>query len=323
MVKNLKQFSNLVRNKEIHHVFILSSPIVVFISKLIIEEFNICQDNIITISRRETNCEPIGFNLIKQKNSFFDRLFKKLFLFSFQGFQIRREIERITDKFILYCDWDNREVIEILNSSKCFGHAYIEEGQLSFNNFKSYVFKKDRLSQWKRLRRWSNSVNKMARTSDIPVFNECFNKNAFAFFTIYSKAFPSIPFYQKFLFNDFQSVKKFYKPKLIGRKNIGIMCSPRRFRLNRWKESINCFIDLLPEKSVIKLHPEFYANEDYLKKFNYYFTNLNFKNLEICDKSVIIEAEMLFEKKILYGPMTSLKTYAPLLGSDFINISIY
>ena len=35
MVKNLKQFRNLARNKEIHHVFILSSPIVVFISKLI------------------------------------------------------------------------------------------------------------------------------------------------------------------------------------------------------------------------------------------------------------------------------------------------
>ena len=101
------------------------------------------------------------------------------------------------------------------------------------------------------------------------------------------------------------------------------MCSPRRFKLNRWKESINSFINLLPEKSVIKLHPEFYANKGYLNKFMYLFTNLNFKNLEICDKSVIIEAEMLFEKKTLYGPMTSLKTYAPLLGSDFIDVSIY
>ena len=44
---------------------------------------------------------------------------------------------------------------------------------------------------------------------------------------------------------------------------------------------------------------------------------------DIYDKSVIIEAEILFEKKTLYGPMTSLKTYAPLLGSDFIDVSIY
>ena len=82
-------------------------------------------------------------------------------------------------------------------------------------------------------------------------------------------------------------------------------------------ESINSFNDLLPEKTVIKLHHKILCKQDYLNKFIYYFTNLNFKDLEICDKSVIIEAEMLFEKKTLYGPMTSLKTYAPLLGSDF------
>ena len=64
----------------------------------------------------------------------------------------------------------------------------------------------------------------MARTSDIPIFNECFNKNAFAFYHIY-KSISMHSSNKKFLFNQFESLKKFYKPKLIGKKNIGIMCS--------------------------------------------------------------------------------------------------
>ena len=37
----------------------------------------------------------------------------------------------------------------------------------------------------------------------------------------------------------------------------------------------------------------------------------------------IIEAEMLFEKKILFGPLTSLINYAKVFGSEFHLIDIY
>ena len=49
------------------------------------------------------------------------------------------------------------EVLELLNSKRCIGHAYIEEGQLSFNRFKAYKFTNNRYAQWKRLKRWSTT----------------------------------------------------------------------------------------------------------------------------------------------------------------------
>ena len=323
MINSIEEYKEYCKKNEIKHVFILSSPIVVFISSLVINSFLIPKNNIIIVPFRNTNTSLINAKSIIQKGSFFDRLIKKIILFSFQGYQLRKKIEKLSNKFVLYCDWDNREVIEILNSKKCLGHAYIEEGQLSFNTFKIYDLKKSRFYQWRRLRRWSKNVTQISRHSDVPSFNECFNKDAFAFFSIYGNAFPAINMYKKIQLTDFSSIKENYKPQLLGKENIGIMCSPRRFRVNEWKESINAFINFLPEKSSIKLHPEFYANKKYLDKFMFIFISNNSKNLEICDKSIIIEAEMLFEKKTLFGPITSLKTYAKLLGSDFIDLSIY
>ena len=226
-------------------------------------------------------------------------------------------------KFILYCDWDSREVLELLNSKRCIGHAYIEEGQLSFNRFKAYKFTNNRYAQWKRLKRWSHNIKNMTRESDIPNFNECFNEKAFAFFTIYKNAFPLMESKKKYNFKDFSSIKNNYKPQIMGKKNIGIICSPRRLKPNQWISSIKKIINVLPQKSTIKLHPEFYSNKNYLEKFIKIFSEYNSKEISICDSSIILEAEMLFEEKILYGPLSSLKTYAPLLGSKFIDIPLY
>ena len=323
MIKDLEHFRNLVTSKEYKHIFILSSPIIVFIAKLVINNFSIPQNNVILINSRNTCIDLIGFKSIYLKSSILDRFIKKFFLFSYQGFKLRKKIEKISNKFILYCDWDNREVIEILNSKKLVGQVYIEEGQLSFNNFPLYSPKKDRLSQLKRLKRWRKNLKTMKSNDDIPLFNECFNKEAFAFFTISNKAFPQVNNDKKFNFSDFSILRDNYKPKLLGQKNIGIMCSPRRLKFNNWEESITLLINILPENTSIKLHPEYYSNLNFYKKFINIFNELNYKKHTICEKSIIVEAEMLFEKKILYGPMTSLKTYAPIFGSKFIDISIY
>ena len=165
MIKNIDEYRDSCEKNELKHIFILSSPIIVFISKLVINCFLIPTNDIIIVPFRNTNTNLIDAKSIVQKGSFIDRVIKKFIFFSFQGYQLRKKIEKVSSKFILYCDWDNREVLEILNSKKCVGHAYIEEGQLSFNNFKSYAFKKDRLSQWMRLRRWSKNVNKISRQS--------------------------------------------------------------------------------------------------------------------------------------------------------------
>ena len=53
------------------------------------------------------------------------------------------------------------------------------------------------------------------------------------------------------------------------------------------------------------------------------FNQNNNKQISVCDNSVILEAEMLYEEKNLYGPLSSLKNYASILGSEFIEINIY
>ena len=118
-------------------------------------------------------------------------------------------------------------------------------------------------------------------------------------------------------------MKKNYKPKLLGIKNIGIMCSPRRISSN-WELSIKKFIENLPPQSVIKLHPEFYVKSELQERFSNYLELLDInKKITICSNSVILEAEMLFEKKRFYGPLTSLCEYAKLFESDFVKIKIY
>ena len=51
--------------------------------------------------------------------------------------------------------------------------------------------------------------------------------------------------------------------------------------------------------------------------------NEQYKNIELCDDSVILEIEMLFEKKELIGSITSLEVYANNLGSDFKKIELF
>ena len=323
MIKNIKEYKDIIHEKDCIHVFLLSSPIVVYISRLVIEEFSIAKENIIAVPFRNTSTNFISNNSIIPNYCIFDKIIKKFFLFSLAGYKLREKVESLSNKFILYSDWDNREAIELLNSKKCIGNAYIEEGQLSFHEFKAYAFKKNRVSQWKRLRRWNNNVKNMPREANIPYFNEIFNNNAFSFFRISNKAFPLINKEKKYILKDFSSIKKYYIPKILGKKNIGIMCSPRRFKYLQWETSIKNFINFLPENSAIKLHPAYFSNQDYLDKFMRIFDKNNSKKLTICDNSIIIEAEMLFEEKVLYGPITSLKTYAPLFGSKFIDIKIY
>lgn len=324
MIININEFKNKLVRNELSHVFVLNNPISVFIAKIIIESNNIPEDKIYLISFRKINIDVLNGNKISIKLNFIDKLFRKIFLFSLQGFRLRKTIEKKCGDFLLYCDWDNRDVVEIMNSKRYKGHAYIEEGQSAFNPFKEYHLKKNRLSQYKRLRRWQSSSNlKDQLNLDIHTFKEFFNKDAFAFFTIINGSYPLINPKKRILLKDFSYVKNVYKPQLLGIKNIGIMCSPRRLK-NDWTNSIYNLINSLPNNSVIKLHPEFYSNKHLLDKFLITFENLNDKkHIKLCSNNILIEAEMLFEKKYLYGPLTSLIKYAQLFGSEFKKVNIY
>ena len=87
-------------------------------------------------------------------------------------------------------------------------------------------------------------------------------------------------------------VKKCYKPQLLGKTYI-LMCSPRRLKTD-WSNTIKKLVNALPNKAVIKLHPEFYADNVLYKKFVNILECNNTKQLTICNQKIIVEAEMLF-----------------------------
>ena len=323
---SIDYFNKKNQRDKLIHVFVLSNPLAVFISKMIIERYKIPQKKIILISYRNTNIDLLKGKKIDHKLNFFDKVFRRLFLFSLYGYRLKVKIEKEQNDFIFYCDWDNRDVIELLNSKRCVGQAYLEEGQCAFNNLNEYEFKKSRIFQWSRLRRWKKSVDLRQKYSPDKhyYFNEFFNNSAFCFFSISSDCYPLINKNKKIILDNFGVLLKSYKPKLIGIQSIGLMCSPRRLKNNNWNFAINSLLNILPNKSVIKLHPAFYDDPVLIKKFKKKLDYLRRdKEIEICSSSVIVEAEMLFENKILYGPLTSLEKYADDFGSVFNKIKLY
>ena len=53
------------------------------------------------------------------------------------------------------------------------------------------------------------------------------------------------------------------------------------------------------------------------------FLKHNYKSFNLCSNDVIIELEMLHEKKKLVGSLTSLIKYADAFGSEFIKVDLY
>ena len=79
----------------------------------------------------------------------------------------------------------------------------------------------------------------------------------------------------------------------------------------------------MPNGGVIKLHPSFLANKKTQKRIELIFNNISPANISLCPNNVILEIEMLYEKKKIIGPQTSLNKYAKKFGSEFVNIKLY
>ena len=150
-----------------------------------------------------------------------------------------------------------------------------------------------------------------------------YRDDAQAFIGITSNAFPEVPREKRYILDNYTSLKKHYNPKLLGVKIIGLTCAERRIQGSQWKSMLEALVERMPEGGVIKLHPSFSSD---IKKVNIMKSLLeviNPKNIKICDDDVIIEIEMLYDQKIIIGPLTSLSIYADAFGSNFEDIKLY
>ena len=82
-------------------------------------------------------------------------------------------------------------------------------------------------------------------------------------------------------------------------------------------------IKTLPNGGLIKLHPSFYVSDKKIEKIKKYLEKETDNQIQLCAIDVILEIEMLFEKKNILGPQTSLSYYADFFGSNFKLIKLY
>ena len=293
------------------HIFFVNSPITTMVTKLIIENYKLDSEKILIVSIRNTKTSILDYLTINLRKNFLDRVIYKLFNYNLYGKRILNSFRTKNKNFIIYSAWFYPEVQDSINSSKCIGHIYLEEGQLSYSSIKP-ISKKEMSNQ-----------NKSTVYKEPHLRKNYFLNTAKAYIGIFPNVFPQISKEKKFILNNHDELLKFYKPRLIGIKNIGLTCAERRIRGNDWRIMIDRLLANMPEGGVIKLHPSFSLStikNDSIKKY----TELKSNNkVTICSMEIFIEIEMIKEAKNLIGPLTSLKKYALLLESSFQEIKLY
>tara|TARA_Y100000996_G_scaffold413500_2_gene401886 strand:- start:400 stop:1356 length:957 start_codon:yes stop_codon:yes gene_type:complete len=301
-------------SQNLTHIFLTVSPVTSLIYRMIVEKYSIDKNKIKVFSFRNTDTSIINYCVKKIKSKRYYRILEKFLWDSPNGRKISYSIGQ--NDYIVYCSWAFREANWLINNKKCKGHIYIEEGQHSYMNISSYDPTNISLTN-KIKKNWKN------RFSNIDEYGYYFRNDADAFIGLNNDIFPNISKTKKYYLDNLNEMKKYYKPKLLGISKIGLSCATRRVKEENWEEMLQKLFGYVGAGGAIKAHPSFSVSQQLRSKFKRTFDKLNTKNYFLCSDEIILELEMLFEPKILFGPQTSLSKYAKLLGSEFIDIKLY
>lgn len=313
-----KAYNDLIKNfhdQSYDYVFLVSNPISVCISKMFIEKFNLNQNAIHVFSFRNTDASLIKSDFTKIIPKKGDSILGKILWDSPTGNRILKKIPN--KKFILFTEWANRETEKIISHSNCLSHIYIEMGQHSYLNIPEFY--PDRLSFIQKfIKNWKNKLSEIDELA-----HYYFRNDALLFVGMNDNVFPGISNNKKIILDNISSLKSFYKPKLLGDKIIGLTCAWRRIKRNDWENMLLKLFKKLPTGSLVKAHPSFYVNHEIYTDFKNTFEKLSNGNFRLCNNEVILEIEILFEKKIFFGPKTAISRYAKFMESKFNLIELY
>lgn len=304
------------KNKNWLNIFFVTSPIVAIITKMIIDYFKIDQDNILIISLRNTDLSILKYECIKIKPKKYDRYLEKLFFYSPSGEKILKKINQFNQNFLVFASLAYREVNWVLNSKRSEGHIYIEEGQHSYMNIIPYNHSK--LSLCNRFKK-----NWKSRFSEQDEIGYYYRDDAHGYIGIMPDTYPQISVQNKQILNNLEDVKRYYKPKLLGIRTIGVTCASRRINNNKLEDMLEKLLSKLPNGSVVKPHPSFTTNNKIFDDFMTIFNKVSKGRISLCLNNTILEMEMLFEPKKLIGSKSSLSKYADFLGSSYENVKLY
>ena len=297
-------------DKNSFHLFFITNPIFELITFLWISLLKLPEDKIILIILRNSSTGLFKDKYIFFKKTKIDRLFHKL-NFDRYSEKILKWTNQNTSKYYVYCARLHQEAEKLINQKNCLGHFYIEEGQLSHSPKK--IFDKKAKVDIKKLNKPIYAANKEYH----------FRKDAISFIGIDNKVFPLADKEKKIILEDLDLVKEVYNPLLIGKTNIALIPAPRRLEKIKFSEFLEVFFKSIPIGSTIKFHPGYQYSDQKLKELENYFKSKFNNSYSVCSNKVILEIEMMYEKKSIYGSKSSLEIYAKKFSSSYKYLYLY
>jgi hypothetical protein len=309
------------KDNDLLHVFLINGPVTSIVSRMIIDTYDLKEDNFFIVCSRKTDTSIFNSISFSPNHYWYDNYFEKIFSFSFKGLRILNKILKKKKNFILYSAWAELESEKIIDSKYCKGHIYFEEGQMAYWKIKPFKYKREFIISRTIKNIYLHLTKTYVRFAE--GHEKHYRDDAQAFIGITPTAFPKVLKEKRFILDNYSTLKKHYNPKLLGVKIIGLTCAERRIKPSQWKLMLNELVKKMPDGGVIKLHPSFSINQHKVSKMKSLLKLINANNVKICDDDIIIEIEMLYEQKKLIGPMTSLSIYADAFGSKFEEIKLY
>ncbi len=295
-------------NSKILHVFVMTNPIQTLIINEFVNRLDILKKNIIIIDIRDLKIFSNASIIFNSNETITERIFKKIFGVSLKLENIKKEIFKRQQKYVLYVPWDSSYFFAFKNNNLCVGHVYIEEGDLSYWDDSNMMYELKKLS-----------LTEIKRRSSLPAVNNIFNKSfEFVIVTNY-KCFPKISKSDKFKINKFDYIPKIYNVSLKKDDRVGVL--PTAMRLNKANLENICkyFKNYLCKGDYIKIHPSFY-NYPHLR-FKLFCLNKKMSNyFQILENEIILEAEIMHNPIHLFGLKSSLQRYSLYFGGTYTEI---
>ena len=290
-------------------VFLIANPIIALIAYEYITQRKLPPEEVRIVFTRGQKYPLFDcFNAQLIQKSFINRLSSRLpRVFLSYAESVCKHIESTGREFFMYTSWLDAVASVVVESPRCVGHSYLEEGYMSYNNYP--VFPSD-VSYNREPKTDKNKIN----------YNYCWRDDATEWIGLSDESFPSAPPERRVVLGGFDSVKKIYKPKLHADDYILLLPTPGRLPPEHWEEAL-VKLNIYPEKKAyLKLHPGFYEVKNRPSLLSKMLEKPQFSNVLMCDKEIILEAEMIFNHIIIIGDRSSIIRYAHHFGSTFIEV---
>jgi hypothetical protein len=297
------------RREDCLHVFLIHNPVAIIMAMMIVDAYQIPFGSVRVVGIRHTSPHLTGFQELPLIVRAYDRYVNRFTGRNLAAWRLcRKYLSEL--HYIVYASWVYSEVEELLSSNRSLGLVVFEEGQQSY--YQSPPYRPDLFNRWLFRR------NQILRGS----ISHYFRNDTSAYVSLTTEAFPLMPRERRYVLSNLESVAQNYAPRLKGIAVIGLMPAPRRLTSAGVFPAIDKLIDAVQGQGVIKMHPGYLSEKFYVpSRFAKYINERSGGRIDLCPDDVLIELEMLVEKKQLYGARSSLVRYADLLGSSFVPVT--